>query len=103
LLAVPKLHTEDGNLYLQAGTTRRAVAVPGEVLWGEELPCVQEFTRLPRATKAFCREGADRLAHGDYVGAGDAFAAAFMHGLISEWPAGEGAILAWTLEEAVAL
>lgn len=115
----------------------------------EELACVQEFTGLPRATEAFCREGADRcnwqavcvtlgargcavLAHGDYieseghvvdvadtVGAGDAFAAAFMHGLVSEWPVDEiaalanrvgalvasreGAIPAWTLEEAVAL
>jgi fructokinase len=111
----------------------------------EELACVQEFTGLPRATEAFCREGANRynwqavcvtlgargcavLAHGDYieseghvvdvadsVGAGDAFAAAFMHGLISEWPAAEiaafanrvgalvasrhGAIPAWTMEE----
>jgi fructokinase len=115
----------------------------------EELACVQEFTGLPRPTEAFCREGADRygwnavcvtlggrgcavLAHGDYVesegyvvdvadtvGAGDAFAAAFMHGLVSEWPVNEiaafanrvgalvasreGAIPAWTLEEAVAL
>lgn len=115
----------------------------------EELERVQEFTGLPRAIEAFCREGANRygwqavcvtlgargcaiLANGDYVealghavdvadtvGAGDAFAAAFMHGLISEWPAAEiaafanrvgalvasrhGAIPAWTLEEAVAL
>lgn len=30
---MPKLHTEYGNLYLQAGTKRRAVAVLGEVLW----------------------------------------------------------------------
>jgi len=115
----------------------------------EELAGMQEFAGLPRATEAFCREGAHRygwmavgvtlgargcavLAHGDYVeseghsvkvvdtvGAGDAFAAAFLHGLISEWPAAEiaafanrvgalvasrhGAIPAWTLEEAVAL
>ena len=55
----------------------------------------------------------------DPVGAGDAFAAAFMHGLISEWPVAEtaafanrvgaliasrpGAIPDWNLEEAVAL
>jgi fructokinase len=115
----------------------------------EELACVQEFTGLPRSTETFCREGANHynwqavcvtlgargcavLAHGDYVeseghvvdvadtvGAGDAFAAAFMHGLVSEWPVTEiaafanrlgalvasrkGAIPAWTLEEAVAL
>jgi fructokinase len=115
----------------------------------EELALLQEFTGLPRGTRAFCQEGANRygwnavcvtlgasgcaiLAHGEYVealghdvdvadtvGAGDAFAAAFMHGLISEWPAAEiaafanrvgalvasrhGAIPAWTLEEAVAL
>ena len=115
----------------------------------EELDHVQEFTRLPRATEAFCREGAKRygwqavcvtlgargcaiLARNGYVesqghavnvadtvGAGDAFAAAFMHGLISGWPADKiaafanrvgalvasrhGAIPAWTAEEAVAL
>jgi len=115
----------------------------------EELLRVHEFTGLPLATEAFCREGAERygwhsvcvtlgargcaiLAHGEYVetrglavdvadtvGAGDAFAAAFMHGLISRWSAPEiaafanrvgalvasrhGAIPAWTVEEAVAL
>jgi fructokinase len=115
----------------------------------EELALVQQFTGLPRSTRAFCQEGANRygwkavcvtlgargcaiLAHGEYVealghavdvadtvGAGDAFAAAFMHGLISKWPTAEiaafanrvgalvasrhGAIPAWTLEEAVAL
>jgi fructokinase len=115
----------------------------------EELACVQEFTGLPRSKEAFCREGADRygwnavcvtlgargcavLAHGscieseghvvdvaNTVGAGDAFAAAFIRGLFSEWPVNEiaafanrvgalvasreGAIPAWTLEEAVAL
>jgi fructokinase len=53
----------------------------------------------------------------DTVGAGDAFAAAFMHGLSRRWPAAEiasfanrvgalvasrhGAIPDWTLEEAV--
>jgi fructokinase len=53
----------------------------------------------------------------DTVGAGDAFAAAFMHGLSSNWPLAEvaafsnrvgalvasrhGAIPEWTLEEAV--
>jgi fructokinase len=115
----------------------------------EELSCVQQFTGLPSGTKAFCREGAERYgwkavcitlgargcavfaggeyveAHGraidvaDTVGAGDAFAAAFMHGLIAGWPVAEiatfanrvgalvasrhGAIPAWTLDEAVAL
>jgi fructokinase len=55
----------------------------------------------------------------DTVGAGDAFAAAFMHGLSLNWPAAEiasfanrvgalvasrhGAIPDWTLEEAVKL
>jgi fructokinase len=55
----------------------------------------------------------------DTVGAGDAFAAAFMHGLISEWRAAEiadfanhmgalvasreGAIPDWTLEEMAAI
>jgi len=115
----------------------------------EELERVHELAGLPFDTEKFCRQGADRygwraacvtlgargcaiLADGDYVeskgpaieladsvGAGDAFAAAFMHGLISEWAVAEiaafanrvgaliasrhGAIPAWTLEEAVAL
>jgi len=115
----------------------------------EELECVHDFTGLPLARESFCREGAKRygwkavcitlgargcalLARGDYaeaeghpveavdpVGAGDAFAAAFLHGLISEWPPAQiaafanrvgalvasraGAIPDWTLEEAVAL
>jgi fructokinase len=115
----------------------------------DELECVQKFAQLPPRVEAFCREGANRygwtavcvtlgargcavLAHGDYVesegiavdvadtvGAGDAFAAASLHGLICEWPAAEiaafanrvgalvasrhGAIPAWTVEEAVAL
>jgi fructokinase len=115
----------------------------------EELESVQEFTGMSGSTETFCREGASRygwqavcvtlgargcaiLTQGDYVeslgqavdvadtvGAGDAFAAAFMHGLISEWAAADiaafanrvgalvasrhGAIPAWTLEEALAL
>ncbi len=115
----------------------------------EELQCVHELTGLPLATEAFCREGAESygwhgvcvtlgargcaiLAHTEYieaaghavdvadtVGAGDAFAAAFMHGLISRWSAPQiaafanrvgalvasrhGAIPEWTVEEAVAL
>ncbi len=115
----------------------------------EELERVQEFSGLPRPPKhsaakepsrygwqAVCvtlgARGCAILAHGDYVesqghavavadavGAGDAFAAAFMHGLISEWSAAESqpspiasvpwwpAVTArfpqWTLEEAVAL
>jgi len=116
---------------------------------GEELQRVHEFLGLPLNVEAFCREGSTRygwnavgvtlgdrgcavLADGDYVeaavhpvnvvdtvGAGDAFAAAFMHGLSLNWPAAEiasfanrvgalvasrhGAITDWTLEEAVKL
>ena len=115
----------------------------------EELQLVSEMTGLPSRIEAFCREGVSRygwqcacitlgargcaiLAHGDYVeaqahtvdvadtiGAGDAFAAAFIHGLVCRWSAVEiaafanrvgalvasrhGAIPAWTVEEAIAL
>jgi fructokinase len=115
----------------------------------EELERVHNFTGLPLDVQAFCREGSERynwravgvtlgergcaiLAGGQYVesvghpvdvvdtvGAGDAFAAAFMHGLSRNWPATEiasfanrvgalvasrhGAIPDWTLEEAVSL
>jgi len=115
----------------------------------EELQRVHEFEGLPLNIEAFCREGFARygwkavavtlgdrgcavLAGGHYVeaavhpvnvvdtvGAGDAFAAAFMHGLSLNWPASEiasfanrvgalvasrhGAIPDWTLEEAVKL
>jgi fructokinase len=115
----------------------------------EELQRVSEFTQLPLDVEAFCREGSNRygwravgvtlgergcaiLAGGQYVesaghpvdvvdtvGAGDAFSAAFMHGLSLQWPASEiayfsnrvgalvasrhGAIPDWTLEEAVSL
>jgi fructokinase len=115
----------------------------------EELQRVHEFAGLPLNVEAFCREGSARygwlaagvtlgdrgcavLAGGhfveaavhpvnvvDTVGAGDAFAAAFMHGLSLNWPAAEiacfanrvgalvasrhGAIPDWTLEEAVKL
>jgi fructokinase len=115
----------------------------------EELQRVHEFAGLPLNIEAFCREGSARygwqavgvtlgdcgcavLAGGHYaeaavhpvnvvdtVGAGDAFAAAFMHGLSVNWPAAEiasfanrvgalvasrhGAIPDWTLEEAVKL
>ncbi len=113
----------------------------------EELHRVQEYTGLPLSVEAFCHEaavlygwravavtlgtrGCAILANGNYVeaagnpievadtvGAGDAFAAAFMHGLSSNWPLVEvaafsnrvgalvasrhGAIPEWTLEEAV--
>jgi fructokinase len=113
----------------------------------EELHRLHEFTGLPLAYERFCREAAVRyglkavavtlggrgcalFANGHYVeaagpavdvadpvGAGDAFAAAFMHGLSSNWAIGEiaafanrvgglvasrdGAIPDWTLEEAV--
>jgi fructokinase len=115
----------------------------------EELQRVHESSGLPLKVEAFCREGSSRygwqavgvtlgdrgcavLAGGHYaeaavhpvnvvdtVGAGDAFAAAFMHGLSLNWPAAEiasfanrvgalvasrhGAIPDWTLEEAVKL
>jgi len=111
----------------------------------EELNCVHEFSGLPSSIEGFCREGAARYgwsavgvtlgargcalwAHGHYVeaegravdvadtvGAGDAFAAAFMHGLDLGWPLSEvaafanrvgaivasrrGAIPEWTVEE----
>jgi len=115
----------------------------------EELHRVHNFTGLPLNVPEFCRAGSERynwravgvtlgergcaiLADGQYVesvghpvdvvdtvGAGDAFAAAFMHGLSLNWPATEiasfanrvgalvasrhGAIPDWTLEEAVSL
>ena len=113
----------------------------------EELCKVHKFTRLPSEIEAFCREGSKRYgwkavcvtlgARGcamlrgdeyveaagrpvevaDPVGAGDAFAAAFLHGLVSEWPVARiadfanrvgalvasrhGAIPAWTMIELV--
>jgi fructokinase len=115
----------------------------------EELRSVHEFIQLPAETEAFCRAGAERFgwdavcitlgargcamlaareyveANGhrvdvaDTVGAGDAFAAAFMHGIASNRPASEiaefsnrvgalvasvhGAIPNWTIEEVVDL
>jgi fructokinase len=90
----------------------------------EELCKVQKFTRLPSEIEAFCREGSKRYgwkavcvtlgARGcamlcgdeyvevaghtitvtDPVGAGDAFAAAFLHGLICGWPAAKTAAFA---------
>jgi fructokinase len=113
----------------------------------DELSRVHEFCNLPSSTEEFCRDGAARygwravavtlgargcalLADGNYmeergrrvevadtVGAGDAFAAAFMHGLSLHQPLRDvavfanrvgalvasrhGAIPDWTLEEAV--
>ena len=113
----------------------------------DELHAVHEITGLPREYEAFCREGSRQygwraicvtlgargcalLAFGQYahagghvvdvvdsVGAGDAFCAAFVHGLISRWPAAviakfanrvgalvasrRGAIPDWSIEEAV--
>lgn len=115
----------------------------------EELQEVHEFMGLPMSFEAFCREGARQfgwkavcvtlgsrgcamLACGEYVeaagraievvdtvGAGDAFTAAFMHGLICQWPVAKvaafanrvgalvasrhGAIPDWTIKEAVEL
>ena len=83
------------------------------------MEAVHETTGLPSGRESFCREGAKRFgwravcvtlgsngcallsgdeyveAEGqsvvvaDSVGAGDAFEAAFLHGLISQWPARE--------------
>lgn len=115
----------------------------------EELRTVHKFTSLPSEVEAFCRQGSRRygwkavcvtlgargcamLYSGEYleaagysvnvadpVGAGDAFAAAFVHGLNSRWPVAKiaafanrvgalvasrhGAIPDWNLEEAAAL
>jgi fructokinase len=115
----------------------------------DELNRVKEFTGLPASMESFCREGSARYGWraiavtlgsrgcvlfadnlyieeqgfpvdvADTVGAGDAFAAAFMHGLSSNWPLREiakfanrvgalvasrhGAIPDWTLEDAVKL
>jgi len=115
----------------------------------DELDALHKFTGLPRAIESFCREGSKRygwkavavtlgaqgcgvLSGNEYVeasgyavnvadpvGAGDAFAAAFLHGLSSGWPVDKiaqfanrvgaliasrhGAIPDWTLEEALAL
>jgi fructokinase len=115
----------------------------------EELEAVHEFTGLPSRPEAFCREGAARYgwraacvtlgargcamlrgneyfeAEGhtinvaDTVGAGDAFAAGFMHGLICGWTVADtaafanrlGALVAsrhggiphWTLKEVLEL
>ncbi len=90
----------------------------------DELHRVHQFTGLPSEIKAFCHEGAGRYgwravgvtlgdrgcaiyAHGRYaeaeghpvdvvetVGAGDAFSAAFLHGLSSNWPITEIAAFA---------
>jgi fructokinase len=111
----------------------------------EELKFVHEFIALPADAEGFCRTGVERYgwdgvcitlgargcamwAAGEYVeasghrvdvadtvGAGDAFAAAFMHGIVSDWPARDiaefanrlgalvasapGAIPEWTLQE----
>jgi fructokinase len=113
----------------------------------EELCIVRKFTRFPSEIEAFCREGSKRFgwksvcvtlgARGcamlcgdeyievaghtinvaDPVGAGDAFAAAFLHGLICDWPVTKiaafanrvgalvasrhGAIPDWTVKEAI--
>jgi fructokinase len=115
----------------------------------EELSRVHAFCSMPSTIEGFCREGVARygwravavtlgasgcavLAHDSYVeesgcavdvadtvGAGDAFAAAFMHGLDADWPLREvakfanrvgalvasrhGAIPDWTVEEVVRL
>ncbi len=115
----------------------------------DELEAVHQLAGLPLRIESFCREGARRYgwkavavtlgANGcgvlsgneyvevpgyavsvaDPVGAGDALAAAFLHGLGSGWPVGKigqfanrvGAIVAsrpggipdWTLEEALKL
>jgi fructokinase len=113
----------------------------------DELDAVRSMTGLPSDLEAFCREGSARygwqavcvtlgargcaMLHGDAyaeakgcavdvadtVGAGDAFAAAFLHGIISHWPVARiagfanrvgalvasrhGAIPDWTVAEVV--
>jgi fructokinase len=113
----------------------------------EELAIVHKFAGLPLEVEAFCREGSKRygwkavgvtlgargcamLCGGEYVraaghpvdvadpvGAGDAFAAAFLHGWVSRWPVAKiaefanrvGALVAsrhganpdWTIQELV--
>ncbi len=115
----------------------------------EELGTIRKLTRMPSEIEAFCREGSKRFgwkavcvtlgARGcamlygeeyieagghairvaDPVGAGDAFAAAFLHGLIADWPVAKiaafanrigalvasrhGAIPDWTVKEAAEL
>src|SRR6185369_6405284 len=115
----------------------------------EELKFIHQFMRLPAETEGFCRAGIERygwsavcvtlgargcamLAAGEYVeagghrvnvadtvGAGDAFAAAFMHGIAGNRPVAEiagfsnrvgalvasvhGAIPNWTMQEVVDL
>jgi len=114
----------------------------------DEAGAVHTITGLSRDTETFCREGSKRfgwsavcvtlgsrgcamLCGGEYVeargctvdvadpvGAGDAFAAAFLHGIVSKWPVDEiahfanrvgalvasraGAIPDWTMQEAAA-
>jgi fructokinase len=114
-----------------------------------ELQAASRFSGLPYTVEAFCRQGAEHfgwkavcvthgargcaiLAGGEYavadgypievadtVGAGDAFAAAFLHGLNQKWPVNEiasfanragaivasraGAIPDWSLAEAANL
>jgi fructokinase len=114
-----------------------------------ELIAVSRLSGLPSAAESFCRQGAERYgwqavcitqgAHGcailvgadyacadsypievgDTVGAGDAFAAAFVHGLTRRWQVGDiasfanrvgaivasraGAIPEWSLAEAAEL
>jgi fructokinase len=67
------------------------------------------------AAGEYLEAGGHRVDVADTVGAGDAFAAAFMHGIVSDWPARDiaefanrlgalvasapGAIPEWTLEE----
>jgi fructokinase len=115
----------------------------------EEMRAVSQFSGLPSEPEPFCRNGSQRFqwhavcitlgAHGcamfsggeyveaagfpvdiaDTVGAGDAFAAAFLHGLTHKWDTAKiavfsnrigalvasrpGAIPEWTLAEAVRL
>jgi fructokinase len=115
----------------------------------DEMRAVSQFSGLPSEPEAFCRDGSQRFqwravcitlgAHGcamltggeyveapsflvdvaDTVGAGDAFAAAFLHGLTQKWDTSKiaafsnrvgalvasrpGAIPEWTLAEAAEL
>ena len=81
------------------------------------MPAIHAIVALALGTSGDLKAGTPLEIASITVGAGDAFAAAFMHGLSLSWPAAEiasfanrvgalvasrhGAIPAWTLEEAV--
>ena len=142
----PNLRPGSGSIALVSRLLGLADAVK---INEEEMESVRKFVGLPAGREAFCREGSRRFgwkavcvtlgargcamlkgddyveAEGqhvnvaDTVGAGDAFGAAFLHGLILRWPVSQiaafanrvgalvasrhGAIPDWTPKEAVEL